>query len=193
LRHAAPEGPRLAPFFAGLRGDILAAWQSPLGFAYDRVIYSVSYPYTEGDVTRVLAWCGRAGERARLPAVGELNRTLEAHSYPELASRAPPGVSAHAWSAVLHFCDPSYPIYTERAAEALSALGFDAAARGGEPDYGAFVAAVDELKVEAPAASIPETNWYLARNLGVGLEGWWQAGDAHGRPVARAAAAYGRN
>lgn len=172
LRQGAHEPAPLGPFFAGLREDILAAWQSTPGYAYDRVIYSVNYPYTEDDIAHVLAWCGRAGERASMPPVADINRMLETHEYPAHADMAPAGVSAHAWSAVLHFCDPSYPIYTDQAAEALRSLGLETTRPDGSPDYRAFIEAVDRLKAEAPVTAIPETNWYLARNIGVGLEGW---------------------
>ncbi len=165
----------LGPFFGRLRQDILAAWESDPGYDYDRVIYAVSYPYREDDIAHVLAWCGRAGERAHLPPVEKLNRTLESHDYPGLAGMAPPGVSPEAWSSVLHFCDPSYPVYTAAAADALGSLGYETRGADGAADYRAFLEAVDRLKAEAPVTSIPETNWYLARNIGVGLEGWARA------------------
>jgi hypothetical protein len=167
---------QLGPFFDGLREDILAAWQSGPGYDYDRVIYSVSYPYREDDIAHVLAWCGRASERAHLPPVEMLNRTLESHDYPALARLAPEGVSAQAWSSVLHFCDPSYPVYSEAAAEALRSLGYETRGPDGKVSYLAFLEAVDRLKAAAPVTSIPETNWYLARNIGVGLEHWASAG-----------------
>lgn len=175
MRRAPRKARALAPFYAGLRAEILAAWASKPGFAYDRVIYSVHYPYTDEDLDRVLTWCGKPDDRARLPPVGALNDMLEGHTYPELSGMAPTGVSTHGWSAILHFCDPSYAVYTDETALALAELGFDVAGADGAPDYGRFLAAVDTLKAEAPATAIPETNWYLARNIGVGLESWWRS------------------
>lgn len=191
MRPAAHDPAPLRPFFAALRDEILAAWQSGPGYDYDRVIYAVGYPYREEDVAHVLAWCGRAGERAMLPPVEEVNRMLETHEYPMHAALAPAGVSAHAWSALLHFCDPSYPIYTDKAAKALRSLGIDTAGPDGSPDYRAFLEAVDRLKVEAPVSSIPETNWYLARNIGVGLEGWLRSRPAGAAESAGAVASGG--
>ena len=163
-------------FFRGLRRDVLRAWTSPEGFAYDRVIYRVGYPYRDGDIERVLAFAGRKDEGAKLPGLPRLNRTLVDSRYPELASEAPAGVSAEAWSAVLHFLDPSYPLATKEAAAALRALGVALPASLTAASYPAYVAAMDLLKEAAPVWAVPETNWYLARVLEVGLEAWAENG-----------------
>ena len=156
-------------FFRGLRAEVVRAWISKRGLAYDSVQYAVRYPYRSGDVERILKWAGCAPERTRLPPLRALNAQLTSHSYPSLATRAPPGVSAKAWSAVLHFCDPSYPLSTPEAEAGLRALGFNVGTQGSAADYAKYLAAVDELKDRAPMWAVPETNWYLARVLEVGL------------------------
>jgi hypothetical protein len=177
------EGQALRPFFRALRGSVVKAWQSPEGYAYDHVIYSVGYPYREGDIERALAFAGRKAEAPRLPPLARLNRALTASSYPELADEVPEGLSAQGWSAVLHFLDPSYPLATDGAAAALRALGVKLPESLTPRSYAAYVAAVDRLKEAAPAWAVPETNWYLARVLEVGLAAWAGAGGA--RPKAQ--------
>jgi len=172
----APKARALRPFFKTLRERVLACWQSKEGVAYDRVLYSVAYPYAKGDVEEVLAWAGSPAARTKLPALDTLNREWTARPYPEAASLAPPGVSANAWSALLHFLDPSYPLVTEESYAGLRALGFALPERLGARAYPSYVAAVDTLKDEAPVWAVPETNWYLARVIQVGLEGWAPAG-----------------
>jgi hypothetical protein len=169
LPQGKPEGGALSPFFRALRASVLDAWTSREGYAYDRVIYAVGYPYRKGDLERVLAFAGRKEEAKHFPPLGPLNRLLIESRYPELARLAPKGVSVEAWSAVLHFLDPSYPLAKAAANEALVALGFNLPARLKATDYPAFVAALDVLKEKAPMWAVPETNWYLARVLEVGL------------------------
>jgi hypothetical protein len=161
-----------APFFRALRESVLKAWTSPQGYAYDRVIYAVGYPYRRGDLERALAFAGRANEAAALPPLAALNAALAASTYPDLAAEAPPGMSAEGWSAVLHFLDPSYPLATKEAAAALRALGARLPDELSAKSYPAYVAAVDALKDEAPMWAVPETNWYLARVIEVGLAAW---------------------
>lgn len=164
-----PNQRALDVFFRSLRADVVRAWVSKRGLAYDRVQYAVAYPYGAGDIDRILRWAGCGAEAKRLPPLRALNDELTSHSYPALATRAPPGVSAKAWSAVLHFCDPCYPLATPEAEEGLRALGFNVGAAGSAVNYAKYLAAVDELKDRAPMWAVPETNWYLARVLEVGL------------------------
>ncbi len=169
-----PKGKREArphdAFFRALRGSVLKAWSSPEGYAYDHVIYQVGYPYRAGDLDRVLAFVGRRQDGRALPPLGKLNRELTGSRYPELAKAVPEGMSVEGWSAVLHFLDPSYPLWTPRALAALRALGAKLPASPTPRSYPAYVAAVDELKEQAPVWAVPETNWYLARVLEVGLD-----------------------
>lgn len=173
-----PRGKRESPatdaFFRALRGHVLSAWTSPSGFAYDRVIYAVGYPYRKGDLERVLAFAGRKDEARALPPLAALNRQLTDSAYPQLAGEAPAGISAEAWSAVLHFLDPSYPLATKEAAAALRRLGVELPPSLSTSSYPAYVAAIDRLKEHAPVWAVPETNWYLARVLEVGLEAYAQ-------------------
>jgi len=172
LPRARPETGPLDPFFSGLRDRAVANWQSRDGYDYDSVLYSMHYPFTESDLDRILSWVGRRGERTHLPPVVSLNQDLEGATYPSMAAKAPRGVSSHAWSAVLHFCDPSYPLYTDAAAQGLERLGFRLMAPESPNAYPTFLSAVDTLKERAPVWSIPETNWYLARVIEVGLSSW---------------------
>jgi hypothetical protein len=188
LPHGRPEGGALGPFFRALRASVLTAWTSREGYAYDRVIYAVAYPYGEGDLERVLAFVGKKNEAKLLPSLGPLNRLLLDTVYPDLAPRAPRGMSAEAWSAVLHFLDPSYPLANPSANDALGALGFKLPLRLKASDYPAFVAALDVLKEKAPVWAVPETNWYLARVLEVGLEAFAPAQTRPTRAAARASA-----
>ena len=170
MPRARREGARFDAFFRSLRASTLEAWISRDGFAYDRVIYSVGYPYRQGDMARVLAFAGRPRDEGALPPLKALNRTLTASVYPELASNAPEHVSAEGWSAVLHFLDPSYPLATDNARRALAGLGFRMPESLTPRSYPAYVDAMDELKDKAPVWAVPETNWYLARVIEVGLE-----------------------
>lgn len=174
-----PKGRREArphdAFFRALRGSVLKAWSSPEGYAYDHVIYHVGYPYRPGDLDKVLAFVGRRKDGGLLPPLAKLNRKLTLSRYPELAESVPEGVSAEGWSAVLHFLDPSYPLATARALAALRALGANLPASPTPASYPAYVAAVDELKEQAPVWAVPETNWYLARVLEVGLAAFAKA------------------
>lgn len=172
MPRAKPENGKLGPFFRALRASVLRAWQSPEGYAYDRVIYGVQYPYRAGDVERALAFAGRPGDARALPPLAKLNRGLTASSYPELAEQVPEGMSAAGWSAVVHFLDPSYPLATDKAVAALRALGAPLPEKLTPSSYAAYVAAVDRLKEQAPVWAVPETNWYLARVIEVGLEAW---------------------
>jgi hypothetical protein len=179
-----PQGRRSAAsarFFRALRDGVVRAWTSPEGYAYDRVIYAVAYPYRAGDVARVLAYVGRSAEADALPPLAALNRTLTQSRYPDLADEAPPGVSVEAWSAVLHFLDPSYPLANAQAAQALRAMGERLPEELTPASYAAYVAAVDRLKERAPVWAVPETNWYLARVIEVGLEAFAAAAGAPGR------------
>ena len=189
MPRARPESQSFAPFFRGLRDRTVATWQSRDGYDYDSVLYSIHYPFTEADLDRIFEWVGRGSERRQLPPVAPLNKSLESATYPALAAKAPRGVSAQAWSAVLHFCDPSYPLYTDGAAKGLERLGFEMLDAQGPKAYPAFLAAVDTLKEQAPVWSIPETNWYLARVIEVGLGSWTAAkrqATARGASKARA-------
>jgi hypothetical protein len=168
----APEARALSRFFRTLKERVVARWQSKEGLAYDRVLYTVSYPYAKGDVELVLEWAGRPQERARLPAVRELNHELTSRPYPQVAPLAPAGVSAQSWSALLHFLDPSYPLATPESYVGVLALGFPVEPRLDARGYPGYLAAVDTLKDEAPVFAVPETNWYLARVIQVGLEKW---------------------
>lgn len=163
------EGGALDAFFRSLRGSVLEAWTSREGYAYDRVIYAVGYPYRPEDPQRVLKWAGREGDLKALPPLASLNRTLTTARYPSLAGESPAGVSAEGWSALLHFLDPSYPLATARAHAALLALGYRLPQAPAPAAYPAYVDALDELKDKAPVWAVPETNWYLARVLEVGL------------------------
>ena len=157
-------------FFRALRGSVLEAWTSKDGYAYDHVMYRVGYPYRQGDLDSVLAYVGKREDGRALPPLAKLNRELTKSRYPELAEEVPEGVSVEGWSAVLHFLDPSYPLATPGALAALRALGAKLPASATPASYPAYVAAVDELKEKAPVWAVPETNWYLARVLEVGLE-----------------------
>jgi len=168
----APEARALSPFFEGLKQRVLSSWQSKEGLAYDRVLYAVSYPYAKQDIDRVLAWAGGALERASLPPLRELNRMLMSRPYPQVAPLAPEGLSAQSWSALLHFLDPSYPLATDRSYAGVQALGFALPQRLDTTAYPRYLAALDTLKDEAPVFAVPETNWYLARVIQVGLERW---------------------
>ena len=170
------DGAGLERFFRALRASVLEAWQSPEGFAYDHVIYNVGYPYRAGDIERALAFAGRKREAESLPPLPRLNKALTASRYPELADEVPEGMSAEGWSAVLHFLDPSYPLATDAAAKALRALGAPLPEKLTPAAYAAYVAAVDRLKEQAPVWAVPETNWYLARVIEVGLESWAENG-----------------
>jgi hypothetical protein len=175
----APERRVLSSFFQSLKAQTLAAWRSREGFAYDRVLYSVRYPYVAPDLEQVLEWAGHPQDLLRLPALEQLNRGLTGRVYPKAASLAPGGVSAEGWSAILHFLDPSYPLATPAAFEGLKELGFSLAPRLEASGYPRYLAAVDSLKERAPVAAVPETNWYLGRVIQVGLESW---GKRHGAP-----------
>ena len=167
-----PEARTLTPFFKTLRERVLRTWQSREGVAYDRVLYTVDYPYAKGDVEEVLEWAGSPGASKHLPGLETLNRQWTARPYPEVAPLAPAGVGATAWSALLHFLDPSYPLVTEESYARLRSLGFPLPHRLDARAYPHYVAGVDTLKDEAPVWAVPETNWYLARVIQVGLEGW---------------------
>ena len=186
MPRASRKGDRLDGFFRSLRASILEAWSSPEGFAYDRVLYAVGYPYRTEDLSRVLKWAGRPSEERALPPLKRLNETLTRSVYPELASGAPPGVSIEAWSAILHFLDPSYPLATPGANRGLLALGFPVAEALSPTSYAAYLEALDELKERAPVWAVPETNWYLARVIEVGLEAF--APEPPSRSAKRAAA-----
>ncbi len=179
-----PDGAARLRYFRALRGNVLDAWTSPQGFAYDAVLYAVGYPYRKGDVGLVLGFAGKPGDAEALPPLPRLNRTLVESSYPDLAEGAPEGVSAEGWSAVLHFLDPSYPLATLEAVAALRALGAKLPPAPTLASYPAYVAAVDALKEQAPMWAVPETNWYLARVLEVGLKAFAppKAGEARLTP-----------
>lgn len=170
MPRASHKGVRFDAFFKSLRASILEAWTSPEGFAYDRVQYAVRYPYKKGDMAAILRWAGRPGDEGSLPALKKLNEALTNSLYPELAFQAPKGLSVEGWSAILHFLDPSYPLATARANRALRALGFALPEALTLASYPAYVEALDALKERAPVWSVPETNWYLARVIEVGLE-----------------------
>lgn len=180
------EGGALDAFFRSLRGGVLEAWTSREGYAYDRVLYTVGYPYRVGDPARVLKWARREEDLKGLPPLDALNRALTQGRYPELAGEAPPGVSAQGWSAILHFVDPSYPLLTQPAHAALLALGYRLPAAPTTAAYPAYVDALDELKEKAPVWAVPETNWYLARVLEVGLAAFAPARAARAKGAAAA-------
>ncbi|MBI4393065.1 MAG: hypothetical protein HY556_04595 [Euryarchaeota archaeon] len=70
---------------------------------------------------------------------------------------------------MLHFQDPSYPLFTTDAAGSLRRVGFPPiVARS----YWSYVKAIDVLKEAVPASAVPETNWFLARLIQVALD-WW--------------------
>lgn len=164
-----PERAAVDAFFRGLRKDVLAAWSSRNGFAYDRVLYAVGYPYGPDDPARVLRFVGREDETKAVPPLAALNRVLLESRYPELGARSPPGLTAWAWSALAHFLDPSYPMATTSAWQALRMMGFDLPEEIAPRAYPAYLEAVDALKARAPVWAVPETNWYLSRVLEVGL------------------------
>lgn len=180
------EGGALDAFFRSLRPSVLHAWTSREGYAYDRVIYAVGYPYRAGDLERVLKWSGREDDLKALPPLDALNRTLATGRYPSLAGQAPAGVSVEGWAALLHFLDPSYPLATPRAHDALLALGYRLPDAPAPAAYPAYVDALDELKEKAPVWAVPETNWYLARVLEVGLSAFPSARGARPRGAATA-------
>jgi hypothetical protein len=175
-----PDARALERFFHRLRGDVLSAWVSKAGLSYDRVLYGVAYPYQKGDVVRVLGWARCRNEHARLPPLAALNKELASYPYPHLASRAPRGVSGLAWSCILHFCDPSYPVLTAKARAGLRNLGFKLGKTRTAAEYARYLEAVDLLKELAPVWAVPETNWYLARILEVGLEAWDESATVRG-------------
>lgn len=143
--------------------------QGPIGAAYDRVIYATGMPVSDADVSRSLGFAGFDERPVSLPRGQELRELIEAHPYPRLARRAPRGIAVEAWSAILHFHDPSYPLDTPDARRGLAHLGYKITE--GTP-YSAYVAAVDDLKERAPAIAVPETHWFLSRLVQVGLEFW---------------------
>jgi hypothetical protein len=189
LPQGRPSADSALPFFKALRRLVVEAWTSPEGYAYDQVIYAVGYPYRPGDLERVLAFAGRSHEARLFPPLAALNRLLTDSGYPELAGEAPSGVSAESWSAVLHFLDPSYPLATRGAAAALRAMGERLPEEVTASSYPAYVASVDRLKEQAPVWAVPETNWYLARVIEVGLGAFLGAQPGAARRPAAAARA----
>lgn len=140
-----------------------------MGAAYDRVLYATSMPITQADVARSLGFAGFEKRPPGLPREDGLRGLLDENSYPQLASLVPQGVASGAWSAILHFHDPSYPLDSSDARRGLAHLGYKIT---DHDPYATFVAAVDDLKDRAPARAVPETHWFLSRLIQVGLERW---------------------
>ena len=162
-----PDSAELDRFFQSLSRSVRRELASEAGAKYDRLLYAVSFPYRDQDFGRVLDFVGHSTGGYAHEAV--LVSALQRLPYPVLA-RAPLAESdPHAWSAILHFHDPSYPLYTAQAKRSLRRLGYGLSSSSPYVDY---VAAVDDLKERCPAWAVPETHWFLARLLQVGLHAW---------------------
>lgn len=170
MPRARPDPFRLQCFYDSLPILVASRLSGPEARAYDHVLYTVAQPYRPRDIALVLAYARAATSPTAVPPATRAQLALGALAYPRFAGAAPAGLDAGAWSAVLHFHDPSYPLDTPAARAGLRSLGFDEA----EGDYPGYVAVLDQLKERAPASAVPETHWFLARLLQAGLEAWVQ-------------------
>ena len=105
----------------------------------------------------------------------EIEMIIRTVSYPDVALLEHlltiEGIDTQRVSEWMHFSTNLYPIYSQKACDALTEMGLDTPYELNDmASYGLYVSRIEGLKMYAPAKGLPEIGLPRSRMLQLGLE-----------------------
>ena len=105
----------------------------------------------------------------------EIEMIIRTVSYPDVALLQHlltiDGIDTQRISEWMHFSTTLYPIYSQKACEALTEMGLETPYKLDDmASYGLYVSRIEGLKMYAPAKGLPEIGLPRSRMLQLGLE-----------------------
>ena len=163
---------RCEAFFEALPGLVTDAYEDR---SYLEALYAVEKDHSIDHVHIADEWSDRDPYAWPEDVVNEVEMVLRTASYPDVAHLEHlitlDGVDAQRISEWMHFSTNLYPIYSEKACDALEAMGLPTPYKPGDiASYGLYVSRLEGLKLHAPAAGLPEIGLPRTRMLQLGLE-----------------------
>jgi hypothetical protein len=142
---------------------------------YTETLFTIDDGITIAKLHVIDSWAGYGPQAWPEDVVQELVMALMTVRYPDVGLvehlLTLDGLDAVRVSNWLHFLTNVYPIYSEKACEALDKLGVPTPFRPDDiASYGLYVQRLEGLKLHAPAAGLPEIGLPRARVLQIGLE-----------------------
>ncbi len=159
-------------FFEDLPGLVTDAYEDR---SYIESLYAVQAEQSIEHISIADQWAERTPFAWPEDIVNEVEMVLRTTNYPDVSLlehlMTLDGVDAQRISEWMHFSTNLFPIYSEKACQALQKMGLDTPYRPDDiASYGLYVNRIEGLKLHAPAAGLPEIGLPRTRMLQLGLE-----------------------
>ena len=120
-------------------------------------------------------WANRQPYAFPEEVANEIEMIIRTVSYPDVALLEHlltiEGIDTQRVSEWMHFSTNLYPIYSQKACDALTEMGLDTPYElNNMASYGLYVSRIEGLKMYAPAKGLPEIGLPRSRMLQLGLE-----------------------
>jgi len=120
-------------------------------------------------------WANRQPYAFPEEVANEIEMIIRTVSYPDVALLEHlltiEGIDTQRVSEWMHFSTNLYPIYSQKACDALTEMGLDTPYELNDmASYGLYVSRIEGLKMYAPAKGLPEIGLPRSRMLQLGLE-----------------------